>query len=152
MTTEENTTNLAITLVISFTTGIIFTLGLILSQMVDPNKVIAFLRVVKDWDPSLGLVMGGAITVAMPAFFYAKARVAKNKTALDGSKIQLPIATKVTPQLVVGSSLFGIGWGLIGFCPAPALVSAFAGYSDAIIFVIAMLVGFWVYDSISLRS
>lgn len=138
--------NRGLTLIISALAGVIFTLGLITAQMVDPNKVVAFLRVIDHWDPSLGLVMGAAIAVAMPAFFYAKSRIRRNQSALNGDTIALPTATLITPKLIIGSLMFGIGWGMLGFCPAPALVTALAGYSEAIIFLVAMLIGVWVHS------
>jgi len=137
--------NRTMTLVISLIAGIVFGIGLIIAQMVDPNKVVAFLRVFDRWDPSLGLVMGAAIVVAMPAFFYVKHRIRNNQPALNGDEIALPTATQITPKLIIGSMLFGIGWGMLGFCPAPALVTALAGYSEAILFLAAMLVGYWVH-------
>ncbi|CAM4185522.1 DUF6691 domain-containing protein [Psychrobacter arenosus] len=137
--------NRTMTLVISLIAGMVFGIGLIIAQMVDPNKVVAFLRVFDRWDPSLGLVMGAAIAVAMPAFFYVKQRIRNNQPALNGDEIALPTATQITPKLIIGSMLFGIGWGMLGFCPAPALVTALAGYSEAILFLAAMLVGYWVH-------
>lgn len=137
--------NRTMTLIISFIAGIVFAIGLIIAQMVDPNKVVAFLRVFDRWDPSLGLVMGAAITVAMPAFFYVKHRISKNQAAINGDNIELPTASQITPKLIIGSMLFGIGWGMLGFCPAPALVTALAGYSEAILFLAAMLAGYWVH-------
>lgn len=138
--------NRGFTLIVGVLAGVIFTIGLITAQMVDPNKVVAFLRVFDHWDPSLGLVMGAAIAVAMPAFFYAKSRLKRNQPALNGDTIALPTATLITPKLIIGSLMFGIGWGMLGFCPAPALVTALAGYSEAIIFLAAMLVGMWVHS------
>lgn len=134
---------------IAFGAGVIFALGLIISQMVNPNKVLAFLRIVKNWDPSLGLVMGGAIAVAMPAFWVAKRRYNNNDTAFNGAPIELPTTTAITWQLMVGSVLFGIGWGLVGFCPAPALVTAMTGNVDALLFFVAMLGGFGLHAVIT---
>ena len=131
------------TYLISFLAGMIFALGLIISNMVDPNKVVAFLRIFDRWDASLALVMGGAIAVAMPAFMMAKRKANNHQLAYDGNDINLPNKTAITPQLIVGSIMFGVGWGLVGFCPAPALVSALAGYGQAVLFLAAMVVGFW---------
>lgn len=133
-----------LTLVLSLMSGALFTIGLIVAQMVNPNKVVAFLRIFDHWDPSLALVMGAAIMVAMPTFFYVKRRVNNHQAALNGEEIALPTATQITPKLLIGSMLFGIGWGMLGFCPAPALVTALAGYSEALLFLVAMLVGMWV--------
>lgn len=139
------TSNNRLTLLFSFLSGIIFAIGLIVSQMVNPEKVIGFLRLFHNWDPSLGLVMGGGIAVAMPTFFYVKSRMRKGEQALNKGEFELPTATKITPQLAIGSLMFGVGWGILGFCPAPALVTAFAGYGESMLFVVAMLVGFWLH-------
>ncbi len=139
------------TYLISFLAGMIFALGLIISNMVDPNKVVAFLRIFDRWDASLALVMGGAIAVAMPAFMMAKRKANNHQLAYDGNDINLPNKTAITPQLIVGSIMFGVGWGLVGFCPAPALVSALAGYGQAVLFLAAMVVGFWGH-SIATKS
>ena len=138
-------TNNRLTLIFSFLSGIIFAIGLIVSQMVNPEKVLGFLRLFHGWDPSLGLVMGGGIAVAMPTFFYVKSRMSKGEKALDNGNFKLPTATKITPQLAIGSLIFGIGWGMLGFCPAPALVTALAGYTESMLFVVVMLAGFWLH-------
>ncbi|HAO59829.1 MAG TPA: hypothetical protein DCQ89_05720 [Psychrobacter sp.] len=140
----SNKTN-PITLIISLLSGSIFTIGLIVSGMVNPEKVLGFLRLFHGWDPSLGLVMGGGIAVAMPTFFYVKSRIAKGEKALNKGNFDLPTATKITPQLAIGSLMFGVGWGMLGFCPAPVLVTALAGYTESMIFVVAMLAGFWLH-------
>ena len=138
-------TNNRLTLIFSFLSGIIFAIGLIVSQMVNPEKVLGFLRIFHNWDPSLGLVMGGGIALSMPVFFYVKSRKSEGKKALNHEDYDLPTATKITPQLVIGSLIFGVGWGILGFCPAPALVTALAGYSESMLFVVAMLAGFWLH-------
>lgn len=138
--------NRNMTFVISFIAGSVFAVGLIIAQMVDPNKVVGFLRVFNNWDPSLGLVMAAAIAVAMPTFFYVKGRINRRQPALNGDAIDLPTSTLITPRLIIGSMIFGIGWGMVGFCPAPAVVTALAGYSEAIIFLIAMLAGMWLHS------
>ena len=122
---------------ISLLLGLTFGFGLILAGMSDPAKVLAFLDIAGNWDPSLALVMGGAIGVAAPAYALARRR---NNTWLGKP---FPSATVVRPDapLLVGSALFGIGWGLSGFCPGPALVGLGAGYLPAIVFVIAMAIG-----------
>ncbi|WP_019673923.1 DUF6691 family protein [Psychrobacter lutiphocae] len=144
---KKNSLN-QLTLVISFISGAVFAIGLIVSQMVNPQKVLGFLRLFHGWDPSLGLVMAGGIAVAMPTFFYVKSRIKQGKNAINEHTYDLPAATKITPQLITGSVLFGIGWGLIGLCPAPALITALAGYSESILFMVAMLVGFWVHGKL----
>ncbi len=117
--------------------GLIFGFGLILSGMSNPAKVTAFLDLSGNWDPSLALVMGGAIAVAAPAFAWARRR----KQTLVNTPLHLPNNTSTDRKLVGGSLLFGIGWGLAGFCPGPALVAAAAGFPGALLFAAAMLAG-----------
>jgi hypothetical protein len=121
----------------AFAAGLVFGIGLILSGMTDPGKVIGFLDLAGSWDPSLGFVMAGAIAVGFVAFRAAGRRA---KTFLGGA-MHLPHARDIDNRLVGGSVLFGIGWGLAGFCPGPALVSFGAGQEKAAIFVAAMLGG-----------
>lgn len=120
-----------------FLIGLIFGFGLLLSGMSNPQKVIGFLDLAGNWDPSLAFVMGGGVLVALVAFTLAKQR----SLAFFGNAIKLPTATQIDKKLVIGSLLFGAGWGLAGFCPGPALVSVGAGYTQALIFVVAMVVG-----------
>lgn len=120
-----------------FLIGLIFGLGLILSGMSNPEKVLGFLDLAGNWDPSLAFVMGGGVIVAFIAFTLAK----KRTQAFFGDALRLPTAKQIDKKLVIGSLLFGAGWGLAGFCPGPALVSVGAGYSQALILVVAMIVG-----------
>ncbi|MFZ6847793.1 DUF6691 family protein [Undibacterium sp. RuRC25W] len=124
--------------------GLLFGLGLIVSGMVNPGKVQSFLDLAGAWDPSLMLVMGGAIAVGLVAFTIAK----KRAVTFIGEKIDLPHGTKIDVRLVAGSALFGIGWGLAGFCPGPALVGAGMGLSSAFIFVAAMIAGMLLFELI----
>ncbi len=117
--------------------GLLFGLGLLLSGMTDPAKIQNFLDLSGLWDPSLLLVMGGAIAVAAPAFAIAKRRT---RSLLD-APMQLPANQQIDRPLILGSLAFGAGWGLAGFCPGPALVSAAAGHVPAWIFVAAMVAG-----------
>ena len=119
--------------------GLIFGLGLILSGMGNPAKVQNFLDFFGQWDPSLALVMGGAITVGLIAFNWAKRR----KTALLGDAMQLPTSTVIDRQLLTGSALFGIGWGMAGFCPGPAIMNLSTLTPQVWLFVAAMLAGMW---------
>lgn len=121
--------------------GLLFGLGLILSGMSNPAKVVAFLDLGGIWDPSLAFVMGGAIAVAAPAFAWARRR---NQTLLN-TPLDLPTKTGIDRRLVGGSLLFGAGWGLAGFCPGPALVTAAAGFPGALLFAAAMLAGMAVF-------
>lgn len=125
-----------------FLIGLIFGLGLILSGMTDPAKVQGFLDLAGAWDPSLALVMGGAIAVGF--FAYALAR--RRATAVLGGAMHLPKATQIDRRLVLGSLTFGIGWGLAGFCPGPGVVSMAGGEPKALVFVLAMLVGMAVFE------
>ena len=123
--------------VVEFAVGLLFGMGLMLSGMTDPGKVIGFLDLFGSWDPSLALVMGGAILVGFFAFSFAK----KRTTTFFGGVMRFPTNTDIDKKLVVGSLLFGAGWGLAGFCPGPALVSMADGQTKAWVFVLAMLVG-----------
>lgn len=125
-----------------FFVGLIFGIGLILAGMTDPGKVTGFLDLFGAWDPSLALVMGGAILVGVFAFAVAKRRT----TSFFGGAMQLPTARHVDRRLVVGSLAFGAGWGLAGFCPGPALVSLGAGEVKAAVFVLAMLAGMALFE------
>jgi len=123
--------------VTEFAVGLIFGMGLMLSGMTDPSKVIGFLDLFGSWDPSLALVMGGAIMVGVFAFTVAK----KRTTTFLGGVLRFPTNTDIDKKLVIGSLMFGTGWGLAGFCPGPALVSMADGQPKALVFVLAMLVG-----------
>jgi uncharacterized protein len=125
----------------AFASGLVFGLGLILSGMTDPGKVLGFLDVAGSWDPSLAFVMGGAVLVAFFAFALAGRR---GKTFLGGA-LHLPQARDIDNRLVAGSLVFGVGWGLAGFCPGPALVSFASGADKAAVFVAAMLSGMAIY-------
>ncbi|AXE30006.1 hypothetical protein DK842_08935 [Chromobacterium phragmitis] len=124
-------------LVSAFLAGLIFGLGLIVAGMANPAKVLGFLDIAGRWDPSLALVMAGAVAVALPAFALAKRR----DRALLGDEMQLPAARRVDRRLVLGSLVFGAGWGLAGVCPGPALVLAGAGLPGGLLFLAAMLAG-----------
>ena len=127
---------------IALLSGLVFGLGLIASGMTQPTKVKAFLDVFGAWDPSLALVMGGAIAVGVVAFAAARRRAA----SWSGDPMQIPTNTVIDARLVGGGVLFGIGWGLAGFCPGPALVSLGSGAGEAAIFVAAMLIGMALHD------
>lgn len=128
---------------LAFGAGLVFGAGLILSGMTDPGKVIGFLDVAGNWDPSLAFVMGGAILVGFFAFRSAGRR---GRTFLGGA-LHLPNRRDIDARLIGGSVAFGIGWGLAGFCPGPALVSLASGVDQAAVFVAAMLSGMVVYTA-----
>lgn len=124
-------------LAVSFGAGLLFAVGLGLSGMTQPGKVLAFLDVTGDWDPSLALVMAGAIGVH--AVFVRIASV-RNKPYLVES-FDLPRAKRIDARLVLGSALFGAGWGIAGYCPGPALVSLASFHPSALVFVVSMALG-----------
>ena len=117
--------------------GVIFGLGLIVAGMANPAKVLAFLDVTGTWDPSLALVMAGAIAVAAPAFLWARRR----ERSLLGETLQIPAAGRLDRRLLAGSALFGIGWGIAGICPGPAVALLLTGHWQVLLFVAAMLAG-----------
>ena len=129
--------------IFGFVSGLIFGLGLILAGMTEPLKVKGFLDIAGAWDPSLGLVMGGAIAVGAVAFALARRR----KKSWSGAPMEIPTDQTTDKRLVIGGALFGIGWGIGGFCPGPALVALGSGSASAASFVVAMLVGMVVHDT-----
>lgn len=124
-------------IVVAALSGLLFGIGLILSGMTDPSKVQGFLDLAGHWNPSLALVMGGAIAVALPAFALARRR----SHAVLGEPMQLPANRRLDRRLVLGSLLFGAGWGLAGYCPGPALSSVATGGLPPLLFAGAMLAG-----------
>lgn len=127
---------------LALSSGLVFGLGLILGGMTDPSKVKGFLDLFGAWDPSLGLVMGAAVVVGIGAFAYAR----RLPRAWTGAAIEIPTNRTVDARLVGGGLLFGIGWGLGGFCPGPALVALGSGSGEALLFVPAMLAGMVLCD------
>ncbi|WP_440962940.1 DUF6691 family protein [Massilia sp. GER05] len=129
-------------LVTAFLAGLLFGGGLILSGMSNPAKVLAFLDVSGTWDPSLVFVMLGAILVAALAFRFARTRV----RPLFGSQIRVPGAGRIDAPLVLGSITFGVGWGLVGYCPGPALTALAVGGRSTLLFVAAMVAGMAIFE------
>ena len=132
----------------AFITGLVFGLGLIVSGMTDPSKVLGFLDLAGNWDPSLVFVMGGAILVGFFAFHFA----AERGETLLGDPLRLPTARQIDRRLVVGGLMFGAGWGLAGYCPGPALTSLLSGNSKPVIFVVAMLAGMAIFELLERRT
>ncbi|MDA8455059.1 hypothetical protein M4R22_09805 [Acidovorax sp. GBBC 3334] len=122
--------------------GLLFGVGLIVSGMADPARVLGFLDVAGLWNPSLALVMAGAVAVGLAAFAVARRR----GRTLGGAPVHWPPARGVDARLLGGSVLFGIGWGIAGFCPGPALVGLGMGLREAAVFVAAMLAGMAVFE------
>jgi uncharacterized membrane protein YedE/YeeE len=127
--------------------GLVFGLGLIAGGMTDPAKVKGFLDLFGAWDPSLAFVMGGAIAVGVFAFKAAR----RQPRAWSGDAIEIPSSTVIDGRLIGGGVLFGIGWGIAGFCPGPALVALGGGMVEAGAFVAAMLVGMLLHDRLLAR-
>ncbi|HXD40491.1 MAG TPA: DUF6691 family protein [Ramlibacter sp.] len=125
-----------------FIAGLLFGIGLLLSGLTDPGKVTAFLDVAGAWDPSLALVMAGAIAVGFFAFAAARRRT----TSYLGGAMQLPASDDIDSRVLIGSLVFGVGWGLVGFCPGPAVVATGAGHWQALVFTLAMLGGMAVHE------
>lgn len=131
----------------SLLAGLVFGLGLIVSGMADPAKVLGFLDLAGAWDPSLAFVMGGAVGVGLVAFFVAGRR----RRSWLGAEMRLPTARQIDRRLVGGGLLFGIGWGVAGFCPGPALVALGLGETKALVFVAAMLAGMALFNLLDSR-
>jgi uncharacterized membrane protein YedE/YeeE len=140
---EENRMRILMALI----TGLVFGIGLLVAGMTNPAKVLGFLDLAGRWDPSLALVMAGAILVALPAFRIA----ARRRQSLLGEPMHLPTATRIDRRLVLGSLAFGAGWGLAGFCPGPALASLATGAVQPLIFCAAMLAGMGIFELLERR-
>lgn len=121
--------------------GLIFGLGLYLSGMTNPAKVLAFLDLAGGWDPSLALVMAGALVVSSIALYFARRR----QVSLLGAPFQMPTNRKIDRRLVLGSLLFGMGWAIAGLCPGPALALLLTGHWQVVVFTLAMLVGMLIF-------
>lgn len=130
---------------IAFLSGLIFGLGLLVSGMANPVKVQGFLDVTRSWDPSLAFVMAGAIAIASLAFAWAR----RGERAWSGARIEWPRAAAIDARLLGGGALFGVGWGLAGFCPGPALVAMSSGMGEAWIFGAAMVAGMLIHDRLA---
>lgn len=124
--------------------GLVFGVGLIVSGMANPAKVLGFLDLAGRWDPSLALVMGGAVVVGVGAFFVA----GKRSRSYLGAAMRISTGERIEARYLLGSLAFGVGWGLVGFCPGPALVALGSGRAKAAVFVAAMLAGMALYERI----
>ena len=131
-----------------FFVGLLFGLGLIISGMTDPGKVIGFLDISGAWDPSLALVMAGAIAVGFFAFAIAKKRTVN----FLGGALHLTKSNQIDKPLIIGAVLFGAGWGLAGFCPGPALVSMASGQVKGALFIVFMVAGMQLFEVLGRRE
>lgn len=131
----------------AFLAGLIFGFGLLLGGMTNPAKVLAFLDVAGAWDPSLALVMAGAVAVAAAPLNWARTR----KQSLLGAPMQLPVKRTLDARLIGGSLVFGVGWGIAGFCPGPAVTLVSTGRWQVLVFVVAMLVGMYLFARLESR-
>ncbi len=132
----------------AFIAGLIFGLGLLLAGMANPPKVLGFLDLAGAWDPSLGLVMAGAIGVALLPLTWAKRR----QRSLLGAPMQLPVKRELDRRLIGGSLLFGVGWGIAGICPGPAVAIVLTGHWQVLLFVAAMLLGMLLFEVLERRE
>ena len=124
--------------------GLLFGLGLAVAQMTDPWKVQAFLDIAGNWDPSLALVLGGAVTISLIGFRL----VTRGAKPLFEDRFHLPKSNTIDMSLVMGSALFGVGWGLVGYCPGPALAAIARPTLDGALFVAAMVAGMWLHRAL----
>jgi len=131
----------------AFIAGLLFGLGLLVAGMANPKKVLAFLDLTGAWDPSLALVIVGAIGVAIGPFTWAR----QQSSSLLGSPMQLPIKRELDPRLIGGSLLFGVGWGIAGICPGPAAAILLTGHWQVIVFMLAMLAGMLLFTALESR-
>ena len=125
--------------------GLIFGLGLVISGMADPHKVLGFLDISGAWDPSLALVMLAALSIAIPGFRWAQRR----GSSLLGLALQIPSRQTIDRRLLMGAALFGIGWGMCGICPGPGILLLSTGSLQSMLFVLAMLAGISIYQRFS---
>lgn len=121
----------------SLVAGLLFGAGLVISGMANPDNVLGFLTLNADWNPSLALVMGGALAVTVPGFAW----IHRRRRLLDGTLFTPAPHTRIDYKLMTGAVLFGLGWGLSGYCPGPAIVSAGLVHTDALLLVVAMISG-----------
>ena len=124
----------------SFAIGMLFGLGLSVSEMINPARVIGFLDVAGRWDSTLLFVMGGAVAVTMPLF----ALIERRAEPLLARQFALPVKRQIDRPLIIGAVIFGVGWGLGGFCPGPAIAGLASGSSGVFLFVVAMIGGQWL--------
>ena len=142
MSESQQKLNPRLEVAIAFVAGVVFAVGLAIAGMTQPSKVIGFLDVAGPWDPSLAFVMVGAISV----YFVATRLVRRRSAPLSGGGFHLPTRRDIEPNLLIGAALFGVGWGLAGYCPGPGLTSLATGSVSAITFIVAMAVGMFLFE------
>ena len=128
--------------------GLVFGAGLSVSNMIDPNKVLGFLDIAGDWDPSLALVMAGALAVAIPGFRWVRKQ---GRPVLD-SRFHVTDRTQLDRPLLIGAAIFGIGWGMTGYCPGPAVANLALGNAEALLMVISVYAGFWIAGQLARKD
>lgn len=139
MTTSQQANPLVV--VAALASGLFFGFGLTLSEMINPRRVLGFLDVAGSWDPTLAFVMGGALLVSFPTFFLVK----KLKKPVCATSFQIPTNRVIDKQLLLGAAMFGVGWGIVGFCPGPALAALVTGQGKVLLFVVSMLAGMGLF-------
>ena len=137
-----------INLLLALATGCLFGIGLTVSQMINPDKVLGFLDISGDWDPSLAMVMVGALTEAFLGFRWVR----RHQQPLLDSRFHITDKTQLDKPLLMGATLFGIGWGMTGYCPGPAFASIALGNQEALLMVISIYAGFWAAGLLNNRS
>lgn len=135
------------TAMIALLSGLLFGAGLALGGMTDPAKVASFLDVAGQWDPSLGFVMGSALLITFPVFWWVR----RSQRPLFAERFQLPTKRDIDRPLLIGAVLFGIGWGIAGLCPGPAIANLASGSPQVLLFVMTMIAGMWLRDRTSVR-
>jgi uncharacterized membrane protein YedE/YeeE len=146
MTTPVQQRN-PLTSVVALVSGMFFGFGLALSEMMNPRRVLGFLDVAGAWDPTLAFVMLGALVVTAPAFFFAR----RLQRPVCDTNFRIPANRVIDRRLVLGAALFGVGWGLVGFCPGPALAALITGRGDVLLFVLSMLAGMGLFRLLESR-
>ena len=132
----------------SFVVGVLFALGLGISGMTQPQNILGFLDLFGDWDPSLIFVMAGAVSVHGLAYYLIKRR----SSPLFATEFHWPKESQITKKLIIGSALFGMGWGLSGFCPGPGLTSLASGQSQSLLFVVSLAFGMFLHKKFQDRQ
>jgi uncharacterized membrane protein YedE/YeeE len=127
-------------IIIALISGLIFGAGLVISEMVNPVKVQDFLDLFGNWDPSLAFVMGGAVAVTL----FSSRFIMKRKTPIFAERFYMAVTTSIDSRLILGASLFGIGWGLSGYCPGPGILNAMINPTEAMMFLPALVIGGWI--------